>query len=472
MMAWGVFLTALGLAGINFFRGHFEDSDVTMLVEQAWKFKQMGYLPSRNWGYPLYELSLYPLISTFGLTAAKFYSFVFYAATGLLFFFWFRRVTKDSLKAFLGACCFLAHPLSIISGNSIGETSQGIFLGTAALCFLFQFMEREKLPSLLLHSLFLGLAVATRQDYLFLAAAFFTALFVFKRISLLRWAAALLLFLGAALLPYILMYGPQHFSHLNTEFLQNDSFSRKWVRSLFGYLSILGLPVFFLISFWFLKNWRKFRKFPAWLMANPARFVLVAAWAFYFVRYVMLDTKQEYVSAILIPFFFFMAISLKRKSALGLVLAAVFLPNLFQIHFFRKEGRFLRPGFGVSPGVFVQERYERLKQEYIFTGPYYPTLERIAKQNFGCEKVHPYLDEAPGSDFCVIVPEERLRFWNPERWRQATDRAALFKRKIIVFPFPDHRGWRQFIEFRKWRPLEPAMFRIFTEEGTATQPSL
>lgn len=459
----GLCLIAAALAGVNFFHGFFEDSDVTMTIERAWEFAQNGYVPSRNWGYPLYELGIYPLIHRFGLTWAKAYSFGFYLLTAGLFFAWFRRLYGDSLKAFLASLCFLLHPLSIISGNSVGETSQGIFLGALAVYFLFRYFEAQKFSWLLLQGLFLGLATATRQDYLVLAASCFATLFIFRRVSFVHWIALIFLFLLTSLLPYALLYGPQHFANLATDFLQNDPLSRKLVRSVLGYLSILGLPVFFLLLFWSLRNLRRVREFPAWLFRHPAHFFLVCSLLFYFARYVALDTKQEYVSAILIPLLLFAAVALQRKRSLAFLAAAVFLPNLVQIHFFTRESRFIRPAFGFSHGVFVQERYERLKQDYIFRGGYYPTLIRIAKENFGCEKVFPHLTEPSDPDTCIIVPEERLRFWNPNRMHIRVDAEEAFKRKIIVFPLPDHRGWRQFMRFRAWEPLEPGMFRLFAE---------
>jgi hypothetical protein len=126
-------LAAVILGSLNFAYGFAEDQDGARVVDRALRFSDEGYQISRTWGFPLYDLAVYPILSFFGVVYAKLYSLVFYAVTVVLFFLTLRQLTLDPLKTFLGALCFLVLPVSIISGNTVLETSQGMFFAVLSL---------------------------------------------------------------------------------------------------------------------------------------------------------------------------------------------------------------------------------------------------------------------------------------------------------------------------------------------------
>lgn len=449
-------LLALGAAAVNFFYGYAEDSDACILIRRAWKFGALGYGPSRNWGFPLYELFAYPLIYYFGIGWAKFFSFIFYLLSGLFFFDLVLYCSRDRMLAFLGATVFLVHPMAIISGNSIGESSLALFFSVAALSGLLRYLLEKKTWGLFVAALFCGLASATRQDYLMLGGAMGLTALLCGKPGWRHFTTALLLFLLGTAGPYLWMYGPDHLRHLNTEFLAYDPYWRTLVRSGLGFMTFFGWSVIVAAPFLCFRR-KALPRFAIILLAFTA--------LFYLVRFSLNADKMEYILGLLPVFLLVILLSLPSKRKVVLFLLAVFLPNLLQIHFFRREGRFTRVSFGFSPGVFVQEHSERLKQEYMFLGEHEAVLKEAAEKKFGCKKYVIYLLDVDDPELCMIVQEERLRFWNPERSAGRIDLKKAFHKRIIVYPLPDHRGWRQWIRFTPWSKPTLADFMLMPPFG-------
>ena len=126
---------AISLASINISYGIAEDQDGHIIYKRAMEFKERGYQKSRSLGNPAYELIAYPLIRCFGTGVAKIYSLLCYVLASIFLFMILRNINNDKIICFLGTMCFTVIPVSIISGNTILETSQGIFLAILGIYF-------------------------------------------------------------------------------------------------------------------------------------------------------------------------------------------------------------------------------------------------------------------------------------------------------------------------------------------------
>ncbi|MDO8527712.1 MAG: hypothetical protein Q7T03_08505 [Deltaproteobacteria bacterium] len=455
-------LSALFLASINFPHGNFEDVDVIEIIKSAWKFPAEGYGPSRSWGFPMYELFLYPTIQHFGLNGAKVESVVFYVLSGLLFFKLLLYLTKNVSLSFLGSLAFLVHPISVVTSSAISSTSQEIFFALLSITFFFRYFYEQKRRHLFWMVLFCGFATATRQDYLMLALSLATTLLFLKKLKWDSFLLALFVYGTAVLGPYILFYGVEHFTHLSLQFMGNETFARKIPRAILGYMAVLGLPILFLGFLFGAKYLPHPKELKAGLLKNPAGVLFCSAVFFYFIRFAMLPDKLEYMWVIFPLFLILVFTHIRQKSFLIPFLIAVAIPDFLQIHLFKREGANIKLNIGFSPGAVAQSRSERLRNEYRFFGDYEATVARVAREKFGCQKHLWYLADTPDNDYCIVVPEEMLRFWNPDRLSEGVDRKRLLERKIIVFDFPDNRGWRQFFQFTPWKPLNPADFRLIS----------
>lgn len=448
------------LASINFNYGFGEDHDSALILGQALTFDTYGYRPTRALGYPLYDLIIYPLIFYGGENFGKFYSMLLASFSALLFYQIVFFLTGDKKRSFLAGLCFAVHPLTIISGNAIAETSQGIFLALLALySFLkfFRFRDNKYLIALLC---FGALATATRQDYLCLSAGLFVPLMALKEIPKPKIVLAGLVYFILAAGIYLLVYGFSYYSHGGGSlvFLGLDSFSRKLGQAFFGTVALLGLPSLALL-FYFLIRKRLLMK------RDPFLLFLMATFFFYMLRFITLPVKLEYVFILVPLFILFCSQYLQRRAGLAILAVALFLPNILQIHFFEREQGKTQTRFGFSPGAIAQDRSGRLRIKYI-TSPEYVAILKQAADYFGCEEYVAAMTNwvskrTEGNKSCVIVPEERLRFWNKDRLPKDIDRTKLFQRKIIVYPLTDNRGWRQSIKYKPWKKVQLTDFKIY-----------
>jgi len=447
-------LAAVIPSSLNFAYGFAEDPDSTRVVEKALRFSDEGYQVSRTWGFPLYELAVYPIISFFGLFYAKLYSLVFYALSSVLFFLTLRQLTLDPLKSFLGALCFVVLPISIISGNTVLETSQGMFFAILGLYSYLRFARSRGNGYWYLMTIALGAATSTRPDYVFLSSAIGLTTLMFNRPRLRDLALGALVWSMFAFLPF-LIYERIPFRQ---DVIIPDPLSRKVIRALFGYLALLGIPATALIIFLALKNYKAWFILAKKVLEDDILFLFTVALALYSVRFVMLPDELEYVY-VLVPLLIMVAVRLnmKRTGLVALVIA-VAIPNMVQIHLFsRTDQGDLVVSPGLSPGTIAQDRSEILKLEYQTNK--FPTLLGHIAAKYGHED---YTSEPSGKPHeLVIIPNESLRYYQPERLRGTLYEVACTQ-EIVVYPWSSSRGWRQFIQFTDWRPLKPEDFTKVT----------
>lgn len=457
-----IVLTAIGLASINFRYGISEETDSYITLNRAMALPIFGHLLSKAWGFPLYELLQYPVIAYLGIQWGKVLSLIFYVLSGVMVFQIIHYLKKDLAAALLASLCLMAHPLSIISGNSLTDTSQGSFLALCAVYHFAKFISERKLVSLGLLTLFCALASATRLDYCFFTAALFLVLWLTKKISVSQALFWIFLYWVMTLSPYWMLYGVDHFSHLLP--MTKEPLMQKWPKIVFGIIGLFGIPTFLFSVGLFLKRQFYLPRLHRSLLKDPFSLLFLAVAASYFIRLVLLPDKLEYIYILFPLFVIFFALLAKRKILLAILLVTIFLPNLLQIHFFEREGRSIRVEVGLSPGVFVQERTDRLKQAYYF-GDLMELIKVVAREKFGCQKyvfdlphVYDFIITRSNRDRCIVVPEERLRFWNPGGLIQDKE---LMQNKTIVYPYPDHRGWRKFYKFTPFKKLTVADFRLY-----------
>lgn len=461
-MKFNLFLVSLFvvLASINFNYGFSEDHDGFLILGNALTFGEYGYRPTRALGYPFYDLILYPLVFYGGENLGKLYSMVLATLSVILFYQIVLLLTENTKRAFLGSLCFVLYPLTIISGNTLTETSQGILLGLLALyCFL-KFCRLKNNLYLIGLVLFAALATATRQDYFCLSAALFLSLFVLKDISKKKVVLAGVVYLFLTMSLYPLVYGYSYYSHgeAGLGFLALDSFLRKLGQAFFGLLALIGLPALAVLLYFSIRGKFAIKK-------DPFLFFFVATSFFYMLRYATLPVKLEYVFILIPLLILFCAKYLQKEVWLMILAVGFFLPNIFQLHFFERTQGQIQIHFGFSPGSIAQDRSGRLRIKYI-TSPEYVAMLWQAADHFGCEEYVGSMTnwvskETENAKACIIVPEERLRFWNKDRLPKGIDQDKLFKRKIIVYTMPDNRGWRQFLKFHPWEKVTLDSFRLY-----------
>lgn len=449
-----VILAAIILGSLNFAYGFAEDHDGAFVVEKALRLSDEGYEVSRTWGFPLYDLVVYPIIDLFGVFYAKLYSLVFYAATSALFLLTLRQLTPDPLKAFLGALCFVVLPVSIISGNTVLETSQGMFFAVLGLYSYVRYSKSQDKKYWYLMAIALGAAVSTRPDYVILSSAIGLTTLMFNRPKLKDFALGALVWTMFAFLPF-LIYDQIPFRQ---DVVIQDPLLRKLARTLFGYLALLGLPATALLTFLALKNYRCWFMSVKRVLGDNLLFLFSVALALYSIRFAMLPDELEYVY-VLVPLLVMVAIRLNmRRTTLVALVIAVAIPNMVEIHFFTRDyegGLAFSPG--LSPGTVAQDRSGRLKLEY--QTDKLPTLLDHIAMKYGHEE---YTAEPSNKRHeLVIIPDESLRYYQAERLGGTYFEVACTQ-EIVVYPMSSSRGWRQFIEFTEWRPLKPEDFTKVT----------
>lgn len=162
-----ILLLTFCLILINYSNGFSYDSDSYNVVNNARLLTKEGYNRSRTWGFPLYELFVYPTILWLGITWAKIYS-LFFCLANIVVFYQVSQVVTDHKKpilSFLITSGFAFLTVTISSGNTILETSQGMFFALLSLLFIIRYWKYQKNIETYLMIICCGLATATRPDY-------------------------------------------------------------------------------------------------------------------------------------------------------------------------------------------------------------------------------------------------------------------------------------------------------------------
>jgi hypothetical protein len=444
-------LVALSLASVNFPYGFSGDMDGHFLHAHARAFPDQGYQPSRSWGFPAYEIVLYPLVAYLGTTAAKAWSLLCYVMGSLVFFLALREVTLDPVTSFLGALCLTVLPIAVISGNTTMETSQGLFLALLGLYFYIKFAASRNSLYLYLAAAGLGLATSSRPDYVLFSACVALTILRFNRPATRQVILGTCICLAFALLPFLIY--PQ--VHLGADVVLPDPLLQRISRAAVGGVALVGVPYWVLLSILLV---REHRHWPRWIKESARDsllFLSVTSFGVYAIRFVLMPDELEYV-LVLVPLLIMgtarLGIGHGRLVLLALALA---IPNVAQLHFFsRTVSGELSVAMGISPGAMWQDRSERLRLDYV-QGELRELMGRVSREHGQVEyAIQPSGD--PGA--MVIIPEDRLRFYDPSRHGGRYHRVGC-SQTILVYPMPSSRGWRQLTKFESWRRITLDDFR-------------
>jgi len=447
-------LVALSLASVNLPYGFSGDMDGHFLHAHARAFPDQGYQPSRSWGFPAYEIVLYPLVAYLGTAAAKAWSSLCYVLASLVFFLALREARLDQSTSFLGALCLTVLPIAVISGNTTMETSQGLFLALLGLYLYIKFAASRRQVYLYLAAAGLGLATSTRPDYVFFSACVALTILGFNRPATRQVMLGTCMWLASAFLPFLIY--PQ--VQLGADVVLPDPLLQRIFRAAVGGVALLGVPSWVLLSFLLA------REHSRWLMwiKESARdsllFLFMTSLGVYAIRFVLMPDEMEYV-LVLVPLLIMVAARLGiGHASLVLLVLALAIPNVAQVHLFsRTVSGELSVALGISPGVMWQDRSERLRLDYV-----HGELGELMRRVSGEHGQREYAIQPSGDpDTMVIIPEDRLRFYDPSRHGGRYHRVGC-SQTIVVYPMPSSRGWRQLTKFESWRRITLDDFREVT----------
>jgi hypothetical protein len=464
-----LFILSILLCFCNMFHGFGEDADSVRLVESALKSQHLHTLvPSRSWGYPLYEALDYALINSFfpNLFPAKLLSLLMLLGTIYLLFKTLIKIQLPSSAAFLLCIVFLCNPLEIISGNSILETSMSIFFMMAIVYYFVCTTPGRKLTlsNYIWYGVLFGLANLARPDNMLYFPSIFIFLLLRKEINIGYAFISVIIFLAIGILPFYLIHYPI-FQHVT------GGITNKIVVVLKNFAATFGLPFLAVIFAGLTLMLSRFRsaikKVFSW--SNEIfRFLLIII-VLILVRVVKLSDELEYglfIWPVIIVLLGMVAKELYMQNssafiqrALVFLAIATFIPNIVQLYFFKEVNFDYKFSVGLTSGVLKQEKERRVLYEEFFR-----KAEKILtdasdslrdKQLDYVQHIH-YTD----CDTCVVMTTVRdFRLYQKTINATGTD----LKRKRIVYTldFNINRGWRNFI---KDNPVPP-----FTQDKLVLQ---
>lgn len=445
----GIFLSLLVLAGlsaINFSHGFSEDYDGYFVISKAQALPDEGYTPSRSWGFPAYEVFIYPIIHYLGIEAAKFYSLAFSLGSVVVFYLILFQIERDGGKLFFGTLSFVVLPVTIVAGNTVLETGQGIFFALSGILFYLRYRSKPAPLNFYLMAIGLGFAVSTRPDYVLLSAAVAYVVLMYNRPGSKLLLIGLLLWSISALLPYAIYEG----LYFSADVVPPDSYLRRFIRGALGIVNLYGIFAVGILLLWGVVNYRRYTG-----PDKPVAVLIGITSLLFILRFVMLPDELEYIY-ILAPLLVILLLLVRiSRKYLILLTISLFIPNLVQVHFFeRTETGDVKVTAGVSPGVIAQEKNKRLLNEYRVDR--LRILKQQVAENYGFSG---YVGEPTVKDgVLVIIPRESLRYYRQDRW-SGVFYNAVCKQKVIVYPMPENRAWRQFIKFEDWEKIQLADFQ-------------
>ena len=464
-----VAVVALSLASVNLPYGFSGDMDGHFLHAHARAFPDQVYQPSRSWGFPAYEIVLYPLVAYLGTAAAKAWSLLCYVLASLVFFLALREAGLDQSTSFLGALCLTVLPIAVISGNTTMETSQGLFLALLGLYLYIKFAASRRSLYLYLAAAGLGLATSTRPDYVFFSACVALTVLRFNRPATRQVMLGTCMWLASAFLPFLIY--PQ--VQLGTDVVLPDPLLQRILRAAVGGAALLGVPSWVLLSILLARGHGRWLMWLKESTRDSLLFLFMTSFGAYAIRFVLMPDELEYI-LVLVPLLIMLAARLGiGHASLVLLVLALAIPNVTQVHFFSREmSGELSVALGISPGVMWQDRSERLRLDYV-EGELRELMGRVSREHGHAE----YAIEPSGDpDTMVIIPEDRLRFYDPSRHGGRYHRVGC-SQTIVVYPMPSSRGWRQLTKFEIWRRITLDDFRevrlpYCEKEGAQSRTSL
>jgi hypothetical protein len=423
---------------------------------------------SRSWGYPLYEFVAYRLLA-FGPLTAKFYS-LFWSACGSLFAYRLLRWEGLAPKpAWLGALAFAWMPCTIISGNTLLETSQSTALGLLTLLTTRRYFTTRVTKDLLIAFLFCAVAMGTRPCHFISFASLVLVAALFRMVSLPRLALYSSLTFFLAMIPYLTLYHSMPWFQGISIIHTGDPLAIKAVKTAIGYAAVIGLPAWLvLIAF---ASKRAPLLLPRKTAFTPWNCFFVIFTALYLFRLFFLPDEIEYFhvwGAALILFAAARMNSIRWQYAL---IIAVALPNLVQFHIFdRAPDGAVVVSPGVSPGAILQDRDGRLLKE--FTRTEYLALAQKEWNQEGCQGVSTVepiqifsesfpIAEGPTCVFTSLKWYARIRDQVfPDQKLSMESFLAQYPRTVIMHQIPTDRGWRRFLRYEEVYPLSPEQLRF------------
>ncbi len=449
-----LFAFAILLCGYNLFNGFGEDADSVRIVESAIKSQQLHTLiPSRSWGYPLYEGLAYTLIDTFipNLLVPKLLSLMLLLGTVYLLFKILTRLTLPSPLAYLLCIVFLCNPLVIISGNSILETGMSMFFLMAILYYFVCTTPGKKLTfeNYCWYGVLFGLANLARPDNMLYFAAIFLFLIIRKEINILYIFISVLIFFLVGLLPYFL---------INYPIFQVTAVGIQYKIMVVAknFAALFGLPLLILLTAGISLRFSSYK--PVLLKVfnrkNDTFLFLAIVAGIIFLRVLKLADELEYGLLIWPIFIVLLGMNIKALSeikgsrntqrVLVAIAVAAFLPNLVQIYFFKEVNFNYKFSVGLTSGVLQQEKERRIlnasffyNSEKILTS----ASDSLRKKGLNYPQHIHYTD----CDTCVVLTTVRdYKLYQKTINATGTD---LSRNRIVFTPvFNISRGWRNFIK--------------------------
>ncbi len=461
-------LFAVLLCAFNLMNGFGEDQDSVRLLEGARKtFEAESLVPSRSWGFPLYEIPLYFLIRVFSpsLLPAKLLSLAALLGTIPLLFRILLRIGLGKNICFLLCLTFLCNPLMIIAGNTVMETSLNVFFLMLVLNYFVSRMAARplELKHYIVFGTLLGLANLVRPDNLFFLPSLFIFEIVRKRLNFSGVALCTAFFALVGILPYYLVGYP-----LFSEIPMNvDSY---FLTGSKNFLATFGIPLFALllivITFLFIRARDSFAR--AFVWKDDVFLYMAILFGMAVVRIIAVPLELEYGILVWLVFIIFLGILIRElgtsfsKEKINRTLVAIafccFLPNLIQISFFKEVNYRYEFSPGLSSGVLVQEKSRRILNEEIYFNSDKVLMEATTPLRnqglpYGLE-LH-YIE----CDTCIVLTTKRdIKLFEKKGVLKLTNNSH--SRIVLATDFNISRGWRNFIQDNPIPPFTPERLTV------------
>ncbi len=362
----GVF-ACVAAPGLYMGFGNLSDSEAIYYVYES--ILAGNYVPSRSFGFPLYEYIAAHILSTGGLSAVNVYSFImtFFFVIGTYHLF------KSSRHLTLWLSAVALHPIVVINATILMEISQSLALLVFVFIVAAKIDERETPGLNALLFVLNTLMLLTRIDWAFFSVAIAVALALKSGAGWKRRARGIAV-MGASLLLTVVLYGlinggmVAFFNPLVSSVVISEPLSRKVLRAVFGYVAMLGVPASLLMAWVVFVQLRVISAgIPRLCGLNfPARLLLFSL-VLMTVRFIILPDKLEYILPLYMSFIYFLChVRIGQKYAIGLVVCILSL-NIVSFSLFKREGYApLHLAFGVNKGALLQS-YEMRQTKQLLT---------------------------------------------------------------------------------------------------------
>lgn len=432
------------LTAINLPVGIAEDVDGHRIVRHALASDTDGFVRSRTSGFPAYELVAYPLIRHLGILSAKIWSMMGAVVAVLALFVVLRGLAVPVRAATLAAACLAVAPTVVTAGSTVMETTQGLALAILSVGTWLWLSESATRGRSALLGIVLGLCVATRPDYVILAGAIAIVTLRYRLVPTRRMVVVGVVFLVTATVPYLIYEDLLPGSRI----LRDETPAYRLVVGGAAMLGLIGIPGWLVAGITAVRGWRVLRSLSRREHAVVALFGI--ALAGYLVRLWVLPDEIDYV-IVLVPLgILALAMIERRPPAWAALCAAITLSGLVQVHLLDRDA-LLRPHLspGLSPGAYVQDR--RVIERNAYRAEVVPAIGRSIGDSLGIDVVR--LDVSTDEGALVLIPDERLALYRPERRGGSCFRASIHQR-IFVYPMAENRGWRKLLRFEDWHPID------------------